>query len=103
MQSAFHRQAAAAADKRYLDDCTWSDEGTDKELCTLGDPSGARTILLTGDSHAMSWAPSLHLAGKELGVRIDVRAKSSCPAVPIPTLKTSTGKLNTKCEAYRAS
>jgi peptidoglycan/LPS O-acetylase OafA/YrhL len=97
----FHGQIASAAEKRYLDDCAWSTPADGIERCTLGDVDAERTLVLAGDSHAMSWAPAFHLAGQRLGLRVIVRAANTCPGVPIPTMSDLTGGLNASCMAYR--
>ena len=49
--------------------------------CPLGDPGGARTIVVVGDSHAAQWAPAYDIVGRQRGWRIIVLAKSSCAPV----------------------
>jgi peptidoglycan/LPS O-acetylase OafA/YrhL len=100
-QGDFHRALAEAADKDYLADCAWDGEDPMTRTCTLGDPDGAETVLVSGDSHAMSWAPGFDLAGQELGVRILVRAASSCPGAPVGTLSEHTYEVNQSCVGYR--
>ncbi len=101
LQGDFHRSLADAADKDYLAACDWDTDDEFTRTCTLGDPAGAQTVMLSGDSHAMSWAPGFDLAGQELGLRILVRAGNSCPAVPVPTLSEHTLEVNQSCVDYR--
>jgi peptidoglycan/LPS O-acetylase OafA/YrhL len=49
--------------------------------CVLGDPSGRRTILLVGDSHAGQWIPAADSAARTLGYRLITSVKTLCPAV----------------------
>ncbi|HEY1177275.1 MAG TPA: SGNH hydrolase domain-containing protein, partial [Phytomonospora sp.] len=46
--------------------------------CVYGDPTGARTIVLFGDSHAAQWFPALELIAEERGARLVSWTKSSC-------------------------
>ena len=50
-------------------------------VCHLGDPAGEGTILLWGNSHASAWSDAVDEAGKRLGMKVVVAARSSCPAV----------------------
>jgi peptidoglycan/LPS O-acetylase OafA/YrhL len=97
----FHEAIAAASSKDYLATCTWSTTDEGDEVCTVGDPEGSRTVVLMGDSHAMSWTPAFDLAGQELGIRVLVRAGNSCPGVPVRTMSEHTGKVNQSCVDYR--
>lgn len=47
--------------------------------CEGGVPTGQRTVLLAGDSHAAEWLPALEEIGRRDDWRIVVAAKQSCP------------------------
>ncbi len=100
-QRPFPRELAAAASKDYLAACSWSATPEGNRTCTVGDPDGARTVLLTGDSHAMSWVPGFDRAGRTLGIRVLVRAKDNCPGAPVGTISAYSAELFTGCIAYR--
>ncbi len=51
-----------------------------KVLCTYGDPDGTKTLLLWGNSHAAAWSDAFDKAGKLLGMKVIVAARSSCEA-----------------------
>jgi peptidoglycan/LPS O-acetylase OafA/YrhL len=56
------------------------------EGCNLGDPSGSKTIVLFGDSHAWHWAPTLDVLGAQRHWRVITLAKASCPSEAIESL-----------------
>jgi peptidoglycan/LPS O-acetylase OafA/YrhL len=50
-------------------------------VCNYGDPDGDRTILLWGNSHASAWSDAFDEAGKLLGMKVIVAARSGCSAI----------------------
>lgn len=48
--------------------------------CRFGNPAGAVTVVLWGDSHALHWLPALDPLLKELGMRGILRTLGACPA-----------------------
>ncbi len=83
--------AAAAEDKPrpWLDRCINGLEDSSTVVCDYGDPSGAKTVLLWGDSHAAAWGPALDEAGKQDGFRAVVATRHGCPSTltaPIATV-----------------
>ncbi len=71
------------------DPCQADLVGSDLVPCALGDPDGARSIVVIGDSHAAQWGAALDIIGREQGWRITVLAKSSCAPVLGYTLPKS--------------
>jgi len=69
--------------------------------CDRGDPAGARTIALFGDSHAAQWFPALDTITSEAGDRLLVRVKNACPAAAVEVLFN--GVPNPVCDAWRAA
>ncbi|MGD0881796.1 MAG: acyltransferase family protein [Acidimicrobiales bacterium] len=51
--------------------------------CIFGDPHGAHTLVLYGDSHAAMWFYAMGLIGLLSGWRVAILAKGSCPAVDL--------------------
>ena len=49
-------------------------------ICHYGDPNGARTVLLWGNSHASAWSDAIDAAGKRLKWNVIVASRSGCPA-----------------------
>jgi hypothetical protein len=72
---------------------SWSGE------CTFGDPRGAKTVVLFGDSHAGMWSTSLDLAGRRGGWRLRVFEQDGCPAPRITFFKD--GVPNAGCNDFR--
>ncbi|MDP2292040.1 MAG: acyltransferase family protein, partial [Actinomycetota bacterium] len=66
--------------------------------CIYGDPNGATTIVLFGDSHAAEWMPGLHAVAAQNGWRLIVHTKKACPHVEIPTSQDPNG---TDCAVWR--
>lgn len=57
-----------------------SSEGT----CSFGFPTGTRTIVLYGDSHAAMWFEDLDSIAYLFKLRLVVMSKGDCPAVDLP-------------------
>jgi peptidoglycan/LPS O-acetylase OafA/YrhL len=68
--------------------------------CVYGDPNGAVTVVLFGDSHAAEWMPALHDVAVQHGWRLIVHAKKACPSAEIPTEKDPN---RTDCAPWRAA
>jgi peptidoglycan/LPS O-acetylase OafA/YrhL len=69
-------------------------------VCEVGDLDGDRTVMLVGDSHAGHWKEALAEAASAEGVRLVVRWRSSCPAIPVALLDTH-GKPDGECRAFQ--
>ena len=75
---------ALAALKRDLpriyvgDACHQNQVGAEPISCTLGNPDGARTMVITGDSHAAQWVPALERIAHANGWRLVTFTKSAC-------------------------
>jgi peptidoglycan/LPS O-acetylase OafA/YrhL len=82
------RIAAAVADVPtiYDDGCTVPYESAEPIVdgCVYGDPDGATTIVLFGDSHAAHLLPAFDRAGEEHGWRVVVQVKPSCASIDLP-------------------
>ncbi len=51
--------------------------------CVFGDPGGARTVVLLGDSHAGQWLEALDDIGKRQQWRVVLIGKAGCPAAAV--------------------
>ena len=69
-----------------VDRCQVPREATAPVACEFGDPGGAVTIALVGDSKAMQWLPALQERAGEAGWRIVTYGKSSCAFADAPAL-----------------
>ena len=66
--------------------------------CTFGDPDGATTVALVGDSKAMQWLPALQEAATTRGWRIVTWGKSSCAFAASPA--TEAGTVYPECDTW---
>jgi peptidoglycan/LPS O-acetylase OafA/YrhL len=49
--------------------------------CTFGDANGQRQVVLFGDSHAAHWFDPVDISARQMGWRLVVHTKASCPSV----------------------
>ena len=72
--------------------------------CTFGDPSAARTIVVTGDSHANEWMPAFDAFGKADHWKIIEYAKAACSPGNYPTyVDPIDNRLYNKCNDFRTA
>ncbi|UJP41129.1 acyltransferase family protein [Cellulomonas palmilytica] len=71
---------------------------TEARTCTFGDPSGATSVALVGDSHAAQWAPALDLVGEERGWKVTTYLRSGCPVTQ--TRPAGRGTSNEACGVW---
>jgi peptidoglycan/LPS O-acetylase OafA/YrhL len=76
---------------------------TAPEGCVFGDPAGARTVVLFGDSHAAQWFPALERLSLEHHWRLVELSKSSCSAADLPIWHDTLKRPYTECEAFHRS
>ena len=79
-------QIKTAVKRKYTICLQGPDEVTVKP-CTFGRKASARTIVVFGDSHAMSWMPALDLFGQQAGYRVVSVYKASCPVPSAPVYR----------------
>jgi hypothetical protein len=82
----------------YDNGCILEVGDNEPKQCIYGDPNGAVTIVLFGDSHAAEWMPALHKVSSVNGWRLIVHTKKACPDAEIPTDKDPNG---TDCAVWR--
>jgi peptidoglycan/LPS O-acetylase OafA/YrhL len=70
--------------------------------CVYGDPAGARTVFLFGDSHAAHWFPAVDAVAKERGWKLLVRTKSACNAASVLTFSPGLKRVYTECPVWRS-
>jgi peptidoglycan/LPS O-acetylase OafA/YrhL len=69
--------------------------------CIFGDPTGKRTLLLIGDSHAVHWIPPIALIAREKRYRLIARGRGGCPVVATVTNKF-TGRRDPICDTFNS-
>lgn len=67
--------------------------------CVFGDSGGPRTVVIYGDSVALSYTPAVREALAGRGWRIETMTRVQCPAIAISVTKND-GEPNTACDAY---
>jgi peptidoglycan/LPS O-acetylase OafA/YrhL len=95
--------AVARSDKERIigDGCFMSLRGSRPPDCVYGNPDGAFTVALVGDSHAAHWFPAVEAIAKARGWRLLVFTKASCVFVDLPIYSPTLKRQYTECEAWR--
>ena len=96
----FVRRCRSARDRSapYRDGCVNIGANAQLQPCEYGVPSGGRTILLYGDSHAVQWFEPLEQIALQRGWRLVVLAKGGCPVAEVDV---PTPVLHYTCPPYR--
>ncbi|MFD3931235.1 acyltransferase family protein [Streptomyces sp. NPDC058614] len=74
-----------------------------RDGCVAGDPEGAKTLVLMGDSHAWQWNDVYHEIGKELGVRVVTISKGGCSPQIYRIINPTVNREYTECDSWRES
>ncbi|MFN8169860.1 MAG: acyltransferase family protein [Candidatus Nanopelagicales bacterium] len=69
--------------------------------CEYGDPQGARTVVLFGDSHAQQWMGALDAEAKRLGWRLVSLTKAACPVADLTIASPVLKRDYTECTTWR--
>jgi peptidoglycan/LPS O-acetylase OafA/YrhL/glycosyltransferase involved in cell wall biosynthesis len=70
--------------------------------CVYGDPAGAHTMILVGDSHAQQWLPGLDIEAKRLGWKLVAWTKAACPLADLSVHAPQLGNRSyTECDQWR--
>jgi peptidoglycan/LPS O-acetylase OafA/YrhL len=87
----------------YADRCLRRFADIDYPACAYGAPSGPRTVVLFGDSHAGNWFVPLDGAAKVEGWRLLVRIKASCRPIDADQIALEGGheRPYTECKSWR--
>ncbi|GAA0794609.1 SGNH hydrolase domain-containing protein [Spirilliplanes yamanashiensis] len=84
------------------DGCLAGEAETTGQECVYGDPAGARTVVLFGDSHAGMWQPAFDAAGRRTHTRVVLLAKPACAVPELHFWLETEQRPNTECDDYRA-
>ena len=95
--------ALARSDKERIiaDGCFMSLRGSKPPDCVYGNPEGAFTVALVGDSHAAHWFPAVEAIANSHGWRLITFVKASCVFVDLPIYSPILKRDYTECEAWR--
>ena len=84
------------------DGCTLGHLQTKPPDCVYGDPKGAKTVVLVGDSHAAQWFPALEVIAKAEGWRLIPLTKLSCRFVDMRMYSLILKREYFECTTWRA-
>jgi peptidoglycan/LPS O-acetylase OafA/YrhL len=68
--------------------------------CSFG-PSGGKTVILFGDSHADQWLPALRNAAQQKQWHLVTLFKAACPSVTVPVFNPNLGREEYECDRWR--
>ncbi|WP_305786093.1 acyltransferase family protein [Symbioplanes lichenis] len=86
----------------YADECHVDYEPDRQDrLCVYGDPAGARTVYLIGDSHAANWFPAVDAAARDAGWKLVAMTKAACPVPSVRTWNIPLKRPYAECSAWR--
>jgi peptidoglycan/LPS O-acetylase OafA/YrhL len=83
------------------DGCHVRQEDTISGSCTYANTSSSTTIVLAGDSHALSWFPAVNRLATERGWRLVSLTKSFCALVDVPQWSPNFKRVYTECDTWR--
>jgi peptidoglycan/LPS O-acetylase OafA/YrhL len=95
--------ARAPADTETLEDdgCLLGQPQITPPDCVYGDPNGATTVAVVGDSHAAHWFPALEPLAKANGWRLVPYIKLSCRFLDMSLYSYWYGRDYTECDRWR--
>jgi peptidoglycan/LPS O-acetylase OafA/YrhL len=86
----------------YIDRChTEMNEPPSTNPCIYGDPNGKTTIVLFGDSHALSWFPAVDALAQTHGWKLLSLTMSACSPSDIPAWNPNTNQVMQNCALWR--
>jgi len=86
----------------YLDRChTQENQPPSTASCLYGDTTSSTTIVLFGDSHALSWFPAVNRAAKALKWRLLSLTMSACSPADIPGWNSANSSVMENCTLWR--
>ncbi|MDP9387904.1 MAG: acyltransferase, partial [Actinomycetota bacterium] len=95
----------AAADRAlpFRNGCNNAYKDAGVRSCTSGDPAGATTVVLFGDSHAAQWFPALDAVARQRGWKLVTLTKAVCPPVALPVWSPVLRRPFRECDAWRSA
>ncbi|MBD8467498.1 acyltransferase [Plantibacter sp. CFBP 8798] len=81
-------------------DC-WTPRVGELASCELGDPRATRSVVLLGDSIAMTYSSALRKLATEMDFTLRIFAKPGCPAAEMTVLSTD-GSVYSQCDDFRS-
>jgi peptidoglycan/LPS O-acetylase OafA/YrhL len=71
--------------------------------CVYGDPNGANTVVLFGDSHIEQWLPAFDVAGKADHWKVINWTKATCPLAKLTIYSRQLARPYPECSAWKAA
>ena len=88
----------------YFDGChTQQNMASNSASCTYGNKKSKTTIVLFGDSHALSWFPAIEKLAIYKNWKLISLTMSSCWPADIPAWNSTTNLMMDNCEIWRSS
>lgn len=85
----------------YDDGCLLEPPQSTSGECVFGEPSGRRTVVLFGDSHAMHWFGAVENVAQKRGWRLVALTKAGCPPYDVTVYNGKVGREFTECDEWR--
>jgi len=95
-------RAGSVRSRLYEDSCFlgYTDDSMDKP-CVYGDPNGAKTMFLVGDSHAAAWFPAIDEVARRHGWKLIPLTKAACQVPSVLSYSPVLNKPYTGCVRFR--
>ena len=88
----------------YVDRChTQENLAPSTKPCIYGDTTSNTTVVLFGDSHALSWFPAMNEVAKENKWKLLSLTMSACTPADIPAYNPGTASLMQNCPIWRSA
>jgi len=81
--------------------CMVEPEATESGECVFGKPSGRRTVVLLGDSHAMHFFGTVERIAEQRNWRLVALNKAGCPPYDTPVYNPKVGREFSECRVWR--
>ena len=85
----------------YNDGCHAVADDLFNGSCVYGDPDGATTVILVGDSHGLAWFPTVERLATERGWRMINLTKGACSTADILQFNSQLKRVYTECPEWR--
>ncbi len=95
--------ARADRGRSYYEGCMVGIPGTNSNRCLYGDPSGEKTLVLFGDSHAMQYFPTVEEMVENHNWRLIVLTKAECPPEELEVKSMVETREYSQCDEWRQS
>ncbi|GAB2626340.1 acyltransferase [Paractinoplanes abujensis] len=94
--------AGAQSPQIYDDQCHFNYTQVEQNReCVYGDPAGAKTMYLIGDSHAAHWFPAVDDTAKNNGWKLVALTKAACQLPQVLTYNSALKRNYTECVTWR--